>query len=71
MYEIGVRNRCQRPISCDQDGRMEPWKSFKLNESEYKEIEEWWLSNHSGVSVNDLGASNWEEWQTVIIEDEE
>ncbi len=56
---------------CDQDGRMESWKPFNLNDIEYKEIKEWWLSKHPEVTVNSLGASSWNEWQSIILEKED
>jgi hypothetical protein len=53
---------------CDQDGRMDNWTPFELTEEEYDAILKWWFEDHPDVSVNDLGADNWNEWQSEIIE---
>lgn len=53
---------------CDQDGRMESWRPFALNEDEYEIIKEWWLAGHTGTTVDDLGEENWDGWAVEIIE---
>jgi hypothetical protein len=53
---------------CDQDGRMGSWTPFELTEEEYEAVLKWWLEDRPDVSINDLGADNWNEWQSEIIE---
>ncbi|AOE50247.1 hypothetical protein [Kangiella sediminilitoris] len=53
---------------CDQDGRMDNWKPFTLNNEEYQVIANWWLSQHPVSSINDLGVSHWDDWSVKIID---
>jgi len=53
---------------CDQDGRMDSWRPFTLNEDEYEIIKEWWLAEHTGSIVDDLGEENWDDWAVEIIQ---
>ena len=53
---------------CDQDGRMDKWKPFNLNHSEYQEVLSWWQSTHQNVVQDDLGAGSWNDWVQELLE---
>jgi hypothetical protein len=53
---------------CDQDNRMKPWKPFILDENEYKQISNWWLSKHPNCTISSLNSTTWQEWSYLIIE---
>lgn len=54
---------------CDQDGRMEDWNPFELNEEEYLEVLSWWQEKYPDAVVDDLDSDNWNDWIEEILED--
>ena len=56
---------------CDQDGRMDSWLPFALQPDAYEEVKEWWIANHPGTVVSDLGQMSWDEWIEVILNPED
>jgi hypothetical protein len=53
---------------CDQDGRMECWNPFKLNEAEYSQVFLWWQSTRPESVVDNLNTADWSDWVQEILE---
>jgi hypothetical protein len=53
---------------CDQDGRMDNWKPFSINDNEYEAILNWWVSIYPNTVVDDLGQESWGSWSLEIVE---
>ena len=53
---------------CDQDGRMEKWIPFTLNEEEYIIIKDWWVDLYPNTNVDALNQNSWREWVQVILD---
>lgn len=53
---------------CDQDGCMEAWRPFELDEEEYFVLLEWWLTVYPNSRVESFGVESWDDWIVEVVE---
>lgn len=52
---------------CDQDGRMDQWRPFSLNETEYAEVKAGSIASRPGTLESALNCTCWEDWVQTIL----